>query len=498
MGATSMARRWCVVVVGMATVVAGLTAGSVATAETASYDGPSLQLLRSQDQISVTRRPGQVVRVWQFPIFVAPKGGALDLRVSRPDYAHPLAVTQVIHGSAGDQERALPDGILHGWDGLDGFIQLTVRNRAGDVVKQVWRRFCPNSYEQQRIDPDGSSEPSFPYGCYANLFSLGNVWGIDDGWAVSAFGYRGIKFTGPDGRYTVTAALAPRYQRLFQVPAADASTKVTVVVTTRKRTTKPSPASAKPAYGPDAVAQPEKLPAVPTVAAPNTTNLPDLNPLPAFGLSVRHSHGRDLLSFGANFWVGGTSRLDVQGFRRPGTDLMDAYQYFYNGDEVVGRADVGTLEYDRRKGHHHWHLEMFAGYSLLDGTKTEVVRSHKQSFCIAPTDMIDLTLPDADWRPDGIGLSSACGGEDALWVRETLPVGWGDTYYQYVAGQSFNITSLPNGTYYVQVKANPTGELFEADTSNDVSLRRVILKGTPGHRRVCVPAVHGIDDEGCR
>jgi hypothetical protein len=76
-----------------------------------------------------------------------------------------------------------------------------------------------------------------------------------------------------------------------------------------------------------------------------------------------------------------------------------------------------------------------------------------------------------------------------------MPVGWGDTYFQTVAGQSFDITRVPNGTYYIEVVANPRKVLHESDTGNDVSLRQVILGGKPGHRTVRVPAVSGIDPE---
>jgi len=54
---------------------------------------------------------------------------------------------------------------------------------------------------------------------------------------------------------------------------------------------------------------------------------------------------------------------------------------------------------------------------------------------------------------------------------------------------------VPNGTYYVEVTANPERVLYETTTSNDVSYRKVILGGTPGHRTVKVPAWHGIDPE---
>ena len=54
---------------------------------------------------------------------------------------------------------------------------------------------------------------------------------------------------------------------------------------------------------------------------------------------------------------------------------------------------------------------------------------------------------------------------------------------------------IPNGTYYIEIIANPEHLLHEVSTANDTSLRRVILSGTPGHRTVLVPAYHGLDRE---
>lgn len=125
-----------------------------------------------------------------------------------------------------------------------------------------------------------------------------------------------------------------------------------------------------------------------------------------------------------------------------------------------------------------------------------VVRSRKVGFCIAPTDGVDLMLPNAVWQPSSVGLSGECGVPTALWIREMLPVGWGDTYFQTVAGQSFDVTGLPNGTYYIEVSANPDGVLYETSTGNDTSLRQIILGGTPGHRTIQVPAWHSLDPGG--
>jgi hypothetical protein len=121
------------------------------------------------------------------------------------------------------------------------------------------------------------------------------------------------------------------------------------------------------------------------------------------------------------------------------------------------------------------------------------VRSGKEAFCLANTDAIDYTVKGANWHPENTDLSTACGSQEAISVREVLDVGSGDTYTQERPGQSFDITDLPNGTYYIKVIANPENRLKESDTKNNVALRKVVLGGKPGARTVKVPPHHLID-----
>ena len=74
-------------------------------------------------------------------------------------------------------------------------------------------------------------------------------------------------------------------------------------------------------------------------------------------------------------------------------------------------------------------------------------------------------------------------------------VRWGDTYLQFRAGQSFNLRGLPNGKYFVAVIANLENRLVEASKDNNVSLRKVFIGGTPGHRTVRVPQVGLVEEE---
>ncbi|MFC9132035.1 lysyl oxidase family protein [Streptomyces sp. NPDC057099] len=233
--------------------------------------------------------------------------------------------------------------------------------------------------------------------------------------------------------------------------------------------------------------RPAGKPSVPDVPKP------DLRSLPAYGITIgdgdKDIPGKDYLAFSANVWNAGPAQLVVDGFRSPGKAKMDAFQYFYDAKgKQVGYTPTGTMEWDPRPGHVHWHFTDFASYRLLKADKKEAVRSGKEAFCLANTDAIDYTVKNANWHPYNTDLSTACGEENSISVREVLDVGSGDTYTQDLPGQSFDITGVPNGTYYIQVLANPEKRLKETNLDNNSALRKIVLGGTPGKRTVTVPA----------
>ncbi|HEX5016618.1 MAG TPA: lysyl oxidase family protein [Actinomycetes bacterium] len=296
-----------------------------------------------------------------------------------------------------------------------------------------------------------------------------------------------------EGEYKLTVSIAEPYRTALGVPSEDASVTVpaTVVESTDEGGHRQAAASAL--EEPTASAEAASMP----ITVPPDSALPDIEALPAWGMSIRNRKtGRSFLNFGATAWNAGPGILMVEGFREPESTTMQAYQYFYEDGEVVGKVDAGTLEYDNRDLHDHWHFRDFAAYSLLDDEKVKVLDSGKEAFCLAPTDPIDLTVDGAAWRPWLTDLSTACGEEGSLWIREVLQTGWGDTYTQARPGQSFEITDLPNGKYFVQVRANPDDVLLEGSSDNNVALRKIYLRGKAGERRVVVPPVGVVDTEG--
>ncbi len=457
--------------------MAGVVPAQAAPAE------PALKLVAGSSTVTLDRYPDFGVFVDLGTHMVA-GSSPFELRVTRKSYADPIVASQIVNGRA----RKLPAGLLQDFQGLPGFLHVRIADPAGTTVVEQDQTFCPNG-ETVRTRPDAPDTSPYPYSCATNPFTLGGVWGVQKGWATSTVDWTAGPVDIPAGSYTAEVSVAQRYRDLFGIPAGQASATIQVTVRDvevpggEARTQAPQPQALQPN-----AARPAGAASVPKGPKP------DLRPLPAWMMDIAPQDGRDYLRFAANVWNAGPSPLVLDGFRRTGEDIMDAYQYFYDDNgKQVGYAPAGTMEWDPRDGHNHWHFSDFARYSLLDATQSEVVRSQKEAFCLAATDAIDYTVRNANWRPNNTDLHTACGNEGAVAVREVLDVGNGDTYIQSLPGQSFDVTDLPNGTYYVQVVANPEGNLYESNVNNNVSLRQVILGGTPGARTVTVPPYQLID-----
>ena len=487
------------------TVAAALPAGLAAarTGVTAPA-GPTIKVVATVRSVNVPKN-GTYVQV-DPGIYVETFGPALEFYVRRASYAKPLTITQVIQRPGSRPVlRPLPASTLQGWSGLRRFLQVTVRNARGRTVTSSVLPFCPSGFSPQRATPTSPGNSPFPANCYSgNPFQKGAVWGLQRGWGEDplggGIGRGGMQLKLGLGRYTMTVQITQMWRRLLYLSRRAPAATVRIHVVRPSQCTQPCQPQRRALRTAGTGALP-RLQSAPTMAHPPAAVLPDLIPLPSWGISVQNHPATSqhlatsLLSFGATVWIGGHSRLDVEGFRSGTSPVMPAYQYFWRGGRIVGRVRAGTMGFDNKKGHHHWHFQQFAEYRLLNAGKNLVERSHKVGFCLAPDNAIDLTIPHAQWQLKYTSQVNQCGTPDALWVQEMLPLGWGDTYAQSVAGNSFNITNLPDGTYYIQVIANPEHVLHESNYRNDASLRKVILGGTSGHRTVRVPAYHGIDPE---
>jgi len=472
-----------------------------------SAPGPVLKLIAAQREV-VAYKFGKDVYL-DPGIWVASLHSAFQLDVSRASYTKPVTVTQVIKTAGGVARRPLPSWVHGTWNGLRHFARILVRDTRGRIVARQYLTFCPGGGELAKASADAALTSRYPEECSSgDPFPLGEVWGIPRDWASEPFEYFAPGSDRPFdlkvGLYQLTMTISRRYVDLFDVPKANRTATVRV----RVKAVPPPPKPAQPS--PDAAPAPAnfvrvaakkaaaatqaRLPAARTISHPPVSAEPDLVPLPSWDITTTHQKkgDDDYLDFAATVWIGGNGPLDVEGFRTSASHTMQAYQYFYQDGKLIGKARVGTMGFAE---YNAWHFKQFAEYRLLNARKKIVIRSRKIGFCIAPTDNVDMLLRHAVWQPSYTGISGNCGDPSALWVTETLPLGWGDTYIQTVPYQNLQITDIPNGTYYIEIIANPEHLLYETSRHNDVSLRRIIIGGTRGHRTVRVPAWHGIDPE---
>lgn len=498
----------------LSALIAAGSLGVVATTAQASPPNDRGIQLVSPDQRAVLTVHGTGPDQWiEFNPSVYLESGLnqFELDVRRMDARQPITATVKV----GSRSWPVPQKLIHGWTGLRRAFAVTWRTVSGRKLAASALDWCPNDGGESRLSSHGSTTSAFAYGCGGNPFTRGQRWGIDRGWARQVLAYNIIPpaaISDPTiHEVRLDVGLDPTLAQLLGIRKAQST--VHFVVTIKRvidgPVLPPTPGQVRSARravpgvqsaatSSRATAPTEPFPGGAVAAARASiprVPLPDLIALPAWGIATHNESGHDLLDFSATVYNGGPGPLVVEGFRSGSRLAMSAYQFFYRGSRQVGLVRVGAMHYDARPTHQHWHFQDFAKYDLIDNRHRQVRTSGKEAFCLAPTDAIDLLAPGAVPNPGNGDLSTACGDITSIWVREVLASGWGDTYSQQRAGQSIDITGLPNGSYWIRVSANPADRLYETTRSDNVSLRHVILGGVPGSRTVRVPNYGLINSE---
>ncbi|MCU1498008.1 MAG: protein-lysine 6-oxidase [Acidimicrobiales bacterium] len=469
-------------------------------------------------------------------VYVGVSGADLEVRGWRSEKGPVQAA--VVDPDTGKARQSVPPALVEHLEGLEKFARVTISDAGDRVVASTEVSFCPNA-GRSRTEVDGPESSRYPSVCASTRyfpFLRGMVWGLERGWASSILGEWGWSFDAgkklAPGDYTLSVRINPQYKEIFPVADDEVTLDATVVegaedphehLDAAAGSDRAAPADAagepgRPRHGADGRTDPPhgkggpdrsntdlpggvqahaiaELRALEEEPSPDPDTVPDLVPAPAYGLVMQNALGRNVLRFTSTLGNTGPGRLSVEGFRKLGTDRMEAYQVFTDDDgHAVGKRRVGELEYHDAPGHHHWHFLQFAQHQIVDAANHVKADSSKQSWCLLPTDPVDLTVPGADWTLDSWGeFGTQCGGKAALWVRQVLQAGWGDTYTSDLSGQSFDVTDLPNGTYSLRSTMNPSGLLTERSTANNSVMREFRIEGSGKDRRVVALPWQGID-----
>jgi hypothetical protein len=535
---------------GGAADVASASASTASTATTATTtQQPSAQrgirIAPASDTVTAYTYDGFVYL--DSAVWLAAYGDGYEFWAKRAKPSDPVTVTKTVVNGKKRTTTKVPASLVDGFNGLKNGLTVQVSTPAGKVLAKQTRTLCPAGTERQRAQPTGRTEPLYPTFCGGSWFTKSSVFGIEQGWASRVDGYFEVETTSKD--LVLTTTISAPVAKLLGMPSSGRSVTQKVKVVDECELWECEEVAeelmGEPDEGFSTLAEDDALAAraqdlraqgahgshgsadstgsehranlftlpethghgggdhpalgqvgsAPSTKKPARDTLPDLISVPAWEIGTETDEdGTDRLTFHAHEWNAGPAPLVVEGYRKGSAEVMDAYQFFYRNGKEVGSAKTGTMEYHDAPEHEHWHFLDFASYELVRTDGTLVTTSGKQSWCLAPTDPVDLAVPGATWRPEATGLDSTCGDRSAMWLREVLPAGWGDTYSQYQT-QAFDLTKVRNGTYRIKITVNPNGTLHERTKANNVSFRTVVVGGKPGARTVKVPPYQGVDTE---
>lgn len=196
---------------------------------------------------------------------------------------------------------------------------------------------------------------------------------------------------------------------------------------------------------------------------------PDLQAVPAFSLVLAtDTSGNKLLRFSARTWNSGGGPLELRA-GETGSAGQNVYQRVYLSDSGYYNRLAGTFVWHEL--HNHFHFDDYALYTLqpVNAPGGSARTGVKTTFCIMDTNAVDTTLSGAPQQ----AVYATCGAS-----VQGMSVGWADTYGYNLAGQSIDITGLPNGDYALSIEADYKNNILEINEGNNSSCMLVRLNVT--------------------
>jgi hypothetical protein len=189
---------------------------------------------------------------------------------------------------------------------------------------------------------------------------------------------------------------------------------------------------------------------------------------------------RLLLRFNGYLHNKGPGALDFRGSRgappnlsEPAVPMMNVFQRIYEYPTTSGEppanppftdeASKGLMEYVDADGHHHWHLQHIAYYSLWNAAKTvEVAPAQKVGFCLEDSEHRELGIGPSkpvytDSESSPLGSRQFCEElkPEATRVFEGISAGWRDLYERQLAFQWVDVSDVLPGEYFLRAEADP-------------------------------------------
>ncbi|MEX2310245.1 MAG: lysyl oxidase family protein [Pirellulales bacterium] len=165
----------------------------------------------------------------------------------------------------------------------------------------------------------------------------------------------------------------------------------------------------------------------------------------------------------------GTGPMELRGGATRGS-TQDVYQRIYEPDGTFTDVLAGTFTYHPEHG--HIHFDGFAQFRLRSvladgGVGPIVAAGDKVSFCLLDVERYDNSGPSSPFY-------LTCG------QIQGISAGWADIYDRGLPGQSIDISTVPNGNYWLEVVVDPDNHLTEANEANNAAQIQINLQRSDG------------------
>ncbi len=157
---------------------------------------------------------------------------------------------------------------------------------------------------------------------------------------------------------------------------------------------------------------------------------------------------------------------------------MHVFQRLFttNGEQTnierphIDEPSTGEMVYVSADGHHHWHLQRVASYSLWNAAKSaETAPSQKVGFCLVDSEHVEPAVgPGNPVYSDRVApFQNFCERyrPTATKLYEGISPGWRDRYPSSVAFQWVNVSNVLPGEYWLREDVNPLGVIKEASAA---------------------------------
>jgi hypothetical protein len=142
------------------------------------------------------------------------------------------------------------------------------------------------------------------------------------------------------------------------------------------------------------------------------------------------------------------------------------------------KASNAEMLYVNADGHHHWHLQHVAKYSLWNSEKTaEVAPAEKVGFCLEDSEQIEVELHSEKGPAYPVYSDSSPPGRDfcqrfspnATGVYEGISPGWRDAYTSNLGFQWVDTSDVIPGEYWLREEVNPEKTIEEEGLGDKVA-----------------------------